>query len=261
MRSLPAPSVMRVLRDLVQSICRGLRLLEGQVAQRNDADQPLVAIQHGKPADLQLAHVARHVGHRFILVDVLHVLGHHIADLAFIRGEAPGDGAYRNVAIAQHTYQAVILANGHHAEILFLHQLRRRSQVIAGRHDCYFAGHYFADLHSTPPSLYRLRHEAKEHDGPAARRLLSANFAVWVGQRLILPMRNFGGGLRAQTRARASAAYTCGPINVHQENNIWRIPLYTSSSAPTTFRRQELSTANSSTGRSRTCRWTTARTH
>src|SRR5919201_3762614 len=54
--------------------------LHGQVAQRDDADQPLVTVEHRQPADLVLLHQPGRLGDVLVLEDVNDVRRHDVLD-------------------------------------------------------------------------------------------------------------------------------------------------------------------------------------
>src|SRR5690348_7513296 len=62
------------------------RRLESQVADRDDADEPLLAVEHGQPAHLPLAHLARHAGDILVVEDVSDLGRHNVR--AFARSGA-----------------------------------------------------------------------------------------------------------------------------------------------------------------------------
>src|SRR5690242_2310980 len=100
------------LRDVLQRVL-GMRaiLLDGEIAERDDADQTLVAAQHRQAAHLKLAHIARYVVDRLVLEDIFDVGRHDVAHLAILWLLAGGDGAYDDVAIGYHADEPVVLAD------------------------------------------------------------------------------------------------------------------------------------------------------
>src|SRR5688572_4185377 len=119
--------------------------LHRQVADRYDADQAVVGIDHGQPADLVLAHQlgngrSRHVGGR----------AHHVVALDVLYGAvevAVGDGTDHDVAVGHDADHATILDHRDRARVLVAHDARRDLDVVARRHRLGIGGHHVADLH------------------------------------------------------------------------------------------------------------------
>jgi len=73
--------------------------------------RPLFAIKDRQAPDLNVGHIARDFLDLLIIETVFDVLGHDVTHFGF--GPFPlGDTADRNVAIGNHAYQVIILANG-----------------------------------------------------------------------------------------------------------------------------------------------------
>ena len=71
----------------------------GDVRQRDDADQALVAVDHGKPPHLQVAHVLGHMGDAPAVEALFHVARHDLAGPG-VRPFALGDGANWLLAVS-----------------------------------------------------------------------------------------------------------------------------------------------------------------
>src|SRR5436309_11766876 len=80
----------------------------GEIAQRNDTNQTLVAIKHRQPTDLKVAHVLEHVLNVLIVKAISDFLTHDVANLD-IGTFAFGDTADGDVAVGDHSHQTVIL--------------------------------------------------------------------------------------------------------------------------------------------------------
>src|SRR3954467_6572975 len=113
----------------------------GQVADRNDPHQPLLAVDHLQAPHLHVAHVLRDVLELLIVEAVEHFLAHDLAHFRRWR-LLLGHGARRDVGVGDHPDQAVALAHGERAGVDFGHQPRglrdrllRAYQTDSGRHD------------------------------------------------------------------------------------------------------------------------------
>lgn len=90
--------------------------MRGQVAQSNDADQPLVAIQYGLATDLMLAHVLCDLGNFLIVEKVFDVLRNDFRDLRF-SAFAFSDRSDGDITIGNHADQLVVLTDGNATSI------------------------------------------------------------------------------------------------------------------------------------------------
>src|SRR5687768_17457267 len=112
--------------------------LDREVSDRHDADQSVVVVDHGKPADLVLAHElgagrGGHVGGR----------AHHVVALDVLHGAvevAVGDGADHDVAVGHDADNATVLHHGHRARVLVAHDARGDLDVVARRHSLGIGG-------------------------------------------------------------------------------------------------------------------------
>ena len=133
--------------NLAQRIADALAALGlGEIGQRQDADQPLVAVEHRQPTNLQLAHVLRDVGGILVLVAVPDVTTHHLAHrrpgpLAF------GDGPHGDVAVGDGAEQAIIVADRQQSGIDRQHHASGVLDGVIGTNDTDVACHDFAHLH------------------------------------------------------------------------------------------------------------------
>src|SRR5206468_2511331 len=94
-----------IARDTLECLSRGSGPLCGQIAEGNNADQALVAVQNRQTTYLKLFHVACGVLHQLIVVHVLHLRRHHLADLASVWSNTARDRFHRDIAIGQHAYE------------------------------------------------------------------------------------------------------------------------------------------------------------
>ena len=97
---------------------------EREVAERDDPDQPLVAVEHRQPAHLEVGHVLRDVVEVVVVEAVFDLLAHHVAHLG-VRALALRHRAHRDVAVGDHADQAVVLADRQHAGVDLRHQAGR----------------------------------------------------------------------------------------------------------------------------------------
>src|SRR5437764_7541718 len=88
----------------------------GDVAQGENADQTLVAIENRQAPDLNVRHIARDLFELLIVETIFDVLGHDIAHLGF-RTFALSNPADGDVPIGHHAYQSVVLADGKHPRL------------------------------------------------------------------------------------------------------------------------------------------------
>jgi hypothetical protein len=91
-----------------------------------------------------------------VLETVKHVGGHCLAHGNLFGIPAFGHDPERDVASADRSDEAVVVADRKRLETKIRHQLRRGLQRIAGCHDLNVRGHHFADFHSaclpSPPA-------------------------------------------------------------------------------------------------------------
>jgi hypothetical protein len=85
-------------------------VLQGAVGEGHHPHEALVAVDHGKAAKLDVAHVLNDMFDVFILEAVFHVRGHGLAD-SRAAAFAPGDRADGDVAISDCADQAVAVAD------------------------------------------------------------------------------------------------------------------------------------------------------
>src|SRR5262245_48318530 len=132
--------------DLAQGRADPLVAL-GKIGQRQDANQPLVAVEHRQAADLLLAHVL--LDHRGVLVleAVFDVAGHDLADRR-APALALGDGPHGNVAVADHADQAVAVLDRQDADVDCQHDPRRVLDAVIGTGDVDVSLHGFAYPHA-----------------------------------------------------------------------------------------------------------------
>src|SRR6516162_664536 len=99
------------LRDPVQSSCGfRQRSLDRQIAERDDSDEPLIAIHYWETPYLQLRHILNHVRNLFILKAVFDLLAHYILNRR-IRPLSLGDTTDRDVTTGDHADQLVLFTN------------------------------------------------------------------------------------------------------------------------------------------------------
>jgi hypothetical protein len=124
----------------------------GDVAERDDADEPLVAVHHRQAAHLQVAHVAGNVLQVLVVEAVLDLGAHDIGE-ARIGALARAHGADRDVAVGDHPDQAVAFAHRQHAGVHVGHQPRRLLDRLVRPDDTHLSGHAIPHFHLQPPSM------------------------------------------------------------------------------------------------------------
>ena len=101
------------LRDAAQSRCSLYRFtIRCEVAEGDDTDEPLVAVENREPSHLQVAHVLQNALDFFVVKAVFNLCAHDVAHLG-IRSFAQRHAADHDIAIGDHTDQTVVIAYGH----------------------------------------------------------------------------------------------------------------------------------------------------
>src|SRR5215216_155579 len=96
-------------RNSAQRRARAVAALnQCDVTQRNDADELLVSVEHRQATNLNLTHVRAHFVEILIVVAILYVGCHHVADPS-LRTPAHADPADRDVAVGDHADQALVI--------------------------------------------------------------------------------------------------------------------------------------------------------
>ena len=88
------------------------------------------------------------VGDLLVLESVHDLFAHHFAHRRRIRRATPGDRAHGDVAIGDHTDEAVVLADRQGAGIEIGHHLCGCVQAIVGPHQLDLRGHQLLDFHN-----------------------------------------------------------------------------------------------------------------
>ena len=117
-----------------------------EIGQGQDPDQPLVAVDDGQAAHLQVGHVARDVVGVLVVVAELHLAAH---DLAHRRQRPPvaADRAHGDVAVGDHADQAVVVADRQRADVDLAHGAGGFQDGLVGTGDEHFTSHGFSDAH------------------------------------------------------------------------------------------------------------------
>jgi hypothetical protein len=99
------------LRDAAQCFAgvHGLAV-RGEIAERDDAHQPLVAVEHGQATHLDIAHVLQHGADFLVIEAIFDVRCHDIADRRF-RTFAQGNAAHRDIAVSDHADQLIAVGD------------------------------------------------------------------------------------------------------------------------------------------------------
>src|SRR5215510_13754741 len=87
---------------------RGARIrAQGQIGDRNDADQSLLPIEHWQPPDLVVGHVLCDVLDVFVLEAVEDFLAHYLTDRR-LRRLSLGYRTGCDIPVGDHTYQSIV---------------------------------------------------------------------------------------------------------------------------------------------------------
>ena len=130
-------------------------LLPGEVAERHDADQLLVAVDDDDAPNLTLAHEARRLVDVIVLEAIRNVGGHDIAhararDVATFSDAADGD-----VAVGDGADDAFAVADRQKSNVLSRHLLRGFCDRLVGADHGYLVRHQVFDGHFVSSSNRR----------------------------------------------------------------------------------------------------------
>src|SRR5579863_8301404 len=122
------------------------------IRERDDSDQPFLAVQHGQAPYLELGHIVCHVVDILVLKAVLDALARHY----FPNGRAswistmtiPSDSY---VPVRDHADQAIILRDRQSAGISLGHHPRGMLKRVIRARDSDCSRHDFIDLHRCSP--------------------------------------------------------------------------------------------------------------
>src|SRR5688572_4067382 len=118
------------------------------IAERDDADEALVAVDHRQAPDLVVAHVLGDMVELLVVEAVLNFRAHYLAH----RGVGPlacRDSADGDVAVGDHADQAVVLAHRDRPGVDLLHDLGDLANALLGIGYAHVARHCLADSHGT----------------------------------------------------------------------------------------------------------------
>src|SRR3981081_1716318 len=93
------------------------RPADHQIAERDDPDQPLVAIEHRQPAHLPRRHLAGALVGVLVLEAEAHLARHRLAHRCFLWVTSLRDAAHGDVAVGDHADEAIILADRQYAGV------------------------------------------------------------------------------------------------------------------------------------------------
>src|SRR5579871_4443267 len=127
-------------------------LADGEVAERDNADKALLAVQHRQPPDLLIGHVLRDIVDIVVLEAVSDLFAHYVPDRG-VGAEAVGNPSDCNVTVRDHSHQTVIVADRQHADIVLLHFGRHLAQLLRWTGDVDAPSHDVSDSHRGSPSL------------------------------------------------------------------------------------------------------------
>ncbi|EGE56539.1 hypothetical protein RHECNPAF_6420090 [Rhizobium etli CNPAF512] len=157
------PSVGRLrmcaptLRNAAQcSACFHGLALHGEIAKRDDADQPLASVQHRQAPHLKIPHVVKNVFQIFVIEAVLDIGTHYIPDLC-VGTFALCHATNGNVAISDHPDQPIILCHRESAGIETSHHCGNFPQCLVRIGDLNVGGHAVADFHDSLPHVVRAK--------------------------------------------------------------------------------------------------------
>jgi hypothetical protein len=133
------------LRDSCEGFAH-IRFLSGKIAERDNADETLIAVHYRQSVHLEISHILGDMPGILILEAVFDLTRHRIADFA-VRSFAIANPADCNVTIADHANEMVALADRQDAAIAFCHQSGRVLDRIVGIDQLRVTGHYVSNLH------------------------------------------------------------------------------------------------------------------
>src|SRR4029453_5698754 len=118
------------------------------VAESEDADHPLVLVDHRQPADLQLLHVPHCFGEVIVLSAAMDAWGHHIPRCSTAGIEAVLCKPFADtVAISDHADKPVVLPDRNGANIVLPHQFREVGDRSVRGDPVDALVHHFFDFH------------------------------------------------------------------------------------------------------------------
>jgi hypothetical protein len=163
-----------------------------QVAQRHDAHELAVPIDHRQPANLLFTHFLQHVTQVLVVPAALHFRRHELTSRALHDIlVACRQSADHKVTVSDHAEQLLVLHDGNRADVFIAHDARHISQPRLRRNRLYVRSHDVANLlghvvtpwvsGEIPPRPMTVRARASQHD--------QASGALRVGEVLSAPVR------------------------------------------------------------------------
>src|SRR5439155_24204369 len=146
---MPRAALGNALQDFARELV--ITGVHGQVTERDNPHELLVAVEHQQPADLPVLHelgclfdiVVRQAMHDPAGHDITSGTGPGVAGLGY-----PSD---HDIAVRHHSRQAVIFADRQTARIQLAHLRGRLLKRRFGSNAFDATGHNFSDLHDRPP--------------------------------------------------------------------------------------------------------------
>jgi hypothetical protein len=118
----------------------------GEVAERQDSDQALFAVEHWQAPYLLRAHVVGDVLDVLVVEAVQDLLAHHVAH-GRVGREVARHAAYRDVAVGDHPHEAIVLAHGKRSRVALGHHAGGLADRLVGSCEDNVNGHHVFDFH------------------------------------------------------------------------------------------------------------------
>jgi hypothetical protein len=128
--------------------------VRGEVAERDNANQPPVAADHRHSPQFEIAHILKDIADFLVVKAALYLRAHHIPDLG-VGTSALRDATDGNVAVRDHADQPLILTHGQNTGVKIGHDSCGIPQGLVRTGDLNFPCHALADSHSFLLELQR----------------------------------------------------------------------------------------------------------
>src|SRR5438128_774868 len=123
--------------------------LQGDIAQRDEARHPFLPVEHRKVMHLALLHLSKRLLQGLVLETEEYTGRHHRAACQRIEAFARGHAAAGDVAIRDHAYEPIVLADRHAADTFITHDARDFLYRRIGGVPTHFARHRFLYQHGS----------------------------------------------------------------------------------------------------------------
>ena len=121
-----------------------------QIAERDDADEMLVTVDHRQAANLMIAHQLDDVVDVIVVEAPPHIVRHDVLHARGVGREAGGRGPDGDVAVGHHAAQTSSVTDGKRADIHLVHETRRLLDRPVRTDHAHVAGHDLCDFHELP---------------------------------------------------------------------------------------------------------------